>query len=86
MVPKIFLNKDGSRNDSKITEFSSLSNEDFSYNMIRNYLMCVKQNGENNDKKASVLKVAHWVFTVGMVTIPITVGILLFNIPKVSPS
>jgi hypothetical protein len=37
-------------------------------------------------KKASILKIAHWVFSGGMVTIPVTVGILLFNIPKVSPS
>jgi hypothetical protein len=83
MVPKIFYNDDGSFNESKINAFSTLSFDDFVFTMVKNYLKCIKQNGKNNDKKAVILRNAQWIFLGGMTTIPITVGILLFNIPKI---
>ena len=85
MVPNISYNENGSFNDKMISNFSNLSINEFICNMIENYLRCLKQNAENNDKKADILKVAQLIFLAGMTTIPITVGILLLYIPKLNP-
>lgn len=63
-----------------------LSNEEDDYlnNRIINHLLYIKRNVENNKIK-DVYLFAQWIFAIGITTIPITVGILLFYIPNMNP-
>ena len=66
-----------------IDEIISKPEENYLNIRIFNYLKCIKINGQNNLCKFKLLTKAQWIFGIGMVTTPLTVGILLFNIPYI---
>ena len=66
-----------------IDEIISKPEENYLNIRIFNYLKCIKRNGQNILCKFKLLTKAQWIFGIGMVTIPLTVGILLFNIPYI---
>lgn len=85
ITPDKFLifNKDNEADMTEINNLVSKDEDEYLNNRILNHLYYIKKNGENNVSKAKLLKRALWVFAMGMTTIPITVGILLFNLPNV---
>lgn len=64
--------------DSKKTEdFRNAEDDVFYKRMIEEYLVSIKENTEINASKAIKIKISHWLFVSGIITIPIIVAILI---------
>ena len=81
----IIFDKDDEPDMTEINKIISKQEDDYLNKRILLYLYSIKKNGENNNSKAKLLRNAQWIFGIGMTTIPITVGILLFHIPNAKP-
>ena len=71
-------------NDKVIGEYRDGAGEDytesitiFKESMIENYLRCNLQNGQQNEKKATIIKIAQWLFFTGAISIPLVIGFAL---------
>jgi hypothetical protein len=85
-VDKIFkVDVDNKPDMTEINKIISKQDDEYLNHRIFLHIACIKKNGKNNDGKAKLLRIAQWIFGIGMTTIPVTVGILLFNLPKVNP-
>jgi len=71
-------------NDKMIAEYQdgvgeneSESKEIFKESMVENYLRCNLQNGQQNERKAIIIKIAQWSFFAGAISIPLIIGFAL---------
>lgn len=60
-----------------VGEHESESKKIFKESMVENYLRCNLQNGQQNEKKAIIIKIAQWLFFAGAISIPIVIGFAL---------
>jgi hypothetical protein len=72
---KIFYNSDGTFNEDNKADYKEMEKEEFLKNRIDEYLRSNKQNYEENEYKASRIKIAFRLFFSGMATVPITISL-----------
>jgi hypothetical protein len=83
MDSKHFYDQNGNINEQKVEEYRDEQDENvFTDTLIDTYLKCNRHNGLRNDEKAVKIKYAFWSFLGSIVTAPITIGILLTQLPN----
>jgi len=83
MHPKHFFDQQGNINEQKVEVYRDEQDENVvTDTLIDTYLKCIRINSLRNEEKAGKIKYAFWSFLGSIITAPITIGIVLTNLPK----
>jgi hypothetical protein len=73
-------------NEENIKKYKNAPTDIFYDTMIRAYLRCNKHNMEINIRKAQLIGMSLNFFMIGILTVPVIIGILLSSFPTIFPS